>query len=148
MKVVIRNAKKSDTSSILSLLYDLGRPEPRNKKEKTVFENEIENYISDPTKMILVAESNSKITGIVSIIFLRRLNFSRLEMYIPELVVKNEFRHLGIGKKLIEHCIRIGKTKKCYRIRLESGKQRKESHIFYKELGFDKHGFSFNKSLL
>lgn len=148
MDITVRDAIDKDIPSILKLLYDLGRPEPIDDKEIIVFKSKIREYFSDPAKMILVAESNSKIVGLVSIILLRRLNHAKYEMYIPELVVKKELRYSGIGKALIAKCIEIGKKKNCYRIRLESGNERKESHKFYKTLGFNQSGLSFSKNIL
>ncbi|AFS82278.1 GNAT family N-acetyltransferase [Candidatus Nitrosopumilus sediminis] len=146
--MIIRNATEKDIPSILELLYELGRPEPIDKKEIIVFKNKIKDYFSDPTKLILVAEIDSEIVGLVSIIFLRRLNHAKFEMYVPELIVKKKHRFTGVGKKLIAKCISIGKEENCYRIRLESGNQRKESHKFYKGLGFEQSGLSFSKNLL
>lgn len=148
MDITIRDAIDKDILPILELLYELGRPEPIDDKEITVFKSKIREYFSDPSKMILVAESNSEIVGLVSIILLRRLNHAKYEMYIPELVVKKDLRYSGIGKALIAKCIELGKKKNCYRIRLESGNERKESHKFYKTLGFSQSGLSFSKSLL
>ena len=82
-----------------------------------------------------------------SMIFLQRLNQTRLELYIPELVVTKKDRRQGIGKKLMEYCIQIAKDSNCYRIRLESGNSRKESHMFYKNLGFNQSSLSFEKKL-
>lgn len=148
MVLIIKNATEKDIPSILELLYELGRPEPIDKREITVFKNKIKDYFSDPSKIILVAEIDSEIVGLVSIILLRRLNHAKFEMYIPELVVKEEHRFSGVGKKLIAKCVEVSKKKNCYRIRLESGNQRKESHKFYKGLGFEQSGFSFSKNLL
>ena len=147
MEIKIRNASKKDIPSILELLYELERPKPIDENEVKIFENVTEDYFSDTSKFILVAESDSKIMGLVSIILLRRLNRAKSEMYIPELVVKNKFRHSGIGKKLISECIVLAKSKNCYRLRLESGNKRKESHEFYKNLGFEQYGLSFSLSL-
>lgn len=146
--MIIRNAIEKDIPSILDLLYELGRPEPIDNREIAVFKNKIKDYFSDPLKIILVAEVNSEIVGLVSIILLRRLNHAKFEMYIPELVVKEKNRFSGVGKKLIAKCIEIGKKKNCYRIRLESDNQRKESHKFYKGLGFMQSSLSFSKNLL
>ena len=148
MDMTIRDAIDKDIPPILELLYELGRPEPIDDKEITIFKSKIREYFSDPSKMILVAESDSKIVGLVSIILLRRLNHAKYEMYIPELVVKKELRYSGIGKVLITKCIELGKKKNCYRIRLESGNERKESHKFYKTLGFSQSSLSFSKNLL
>ena len=88
-----------------------------------------------------------KIVGMVSIVFLSRLNQTTLEMYIPDLVVHEKYQSKGIGKKLINSCISLAKEKKCHRIRLESGNQRKESHQFYKHLGFEQSALFFAKNL-
>ncbi|MGD8707459.1 MAG: GNAT family N-acetyltransferase [Nitrosopumilaceae archaeon] len=148
MTVLIRDASEEDIPQILKLLYELGRPEPVDEKEIKVFKNKINDYFSDPSKLIIVAEKESKILGLVSVILLQRLNHAKFEMYIPELVVTEEHRYYGIGKKLITYCIELAKKKNCYRIRLESGNQRTESHQFYKSLGFEQSSLSFNKNLL
>ena len=88
-----------------------------------------------------------KIVGMVSLMFLPRLNQTNVELYIPELVVLEEYQGQGIGRKLIESCISIAKKEKCHRIRLESGNQREESHKFYNHLGFAQSAFSFTKNL-
>jgi N-acetylglutamate synthase-like GNAT family acetyltransferase len=148
MQVLIRQASEKDIPSILELLYELGRPEPVDEKEIKIFKNKISDYFSDPLKFIIVAEKDSQILGLASIILLQRLNHAKFEMYIPELVVTKEQRYSGIGKNLISYCIDLAKKKNCYRIRLESGNQRTESHKFYKSLGFVQSSLSFDKTLL
>ena len=112
------------------------------------FRNQVKKYLGDSDKKILVAEIDDiKIIGMVSIMFLPRLNRSSLEMYIPELVVLEKFQNQGVGKKLITSCLSLANKKKCHRIRLESGKQRKNSHKFYKNLGFEESASSFSKIL-
>lgn len=145
MNLTIRKPTENDVPSILSLLYELERPRPFDENEIKVFQNKIQDYFSDSHKNILVAEKEKIIVGIVSIIYLQRLNRAKLEMYIPELIVTEKFRYSGIGKKLIQHCMDIAKKKNCYRIRLESGNQRKESHRFYKSMGFEQSALSFTK---
>ena len=88
-----------------------------------------------------------KIVGMMSIVFLSRLNQNTLEMYVPELIVSQNYRSNGIGKKLINFSIDIGKEKKCHRMRLESGNQRTESHKFYRNLGFETSSIFFTKNL-
>ena len=147
MEISIIKATDKDIPFILELLYDLDRPIPIDEKEIKVFRNKIKDYFLDPQKTILVAKQDSKIVGFVSIILLRRLNRAKLEMYIPELIVTKQLRNLGIGKKLIQYCIDLAKKKDCYRIRLESGNQRKNSHKFYKSIGFEQSALSFTKHI-
>lgn len=144
---IIRSASKKDIPIILDLLYELGRPKPQKDSQVDAFEKLITKYVSDYDKEILVAENQGDIVGMVSIMYLPRLNHEFFEMYIPELIVNKNYQNKGIGKKLIESCIKHAMDKKCHRIRLESGNQRKESHVFYKNLGFDQSGLSFSKNL-
>ena len=146
--LVIRTASKNDMPIILGLLYELGRPKPSKDSDVDEFRKLVKKYISDSNKKILVAELNSvEIIGMVSIEFLTRLNQVNHEMYIPELVVLEQYRNQGAGQKLINACVDLGKEKKCHRIRLESGNQRKDSHKFYQKLGFEQSSLSFTKNL-
>ena len=147
MGIQIRKAAKNDIPIILDLLYELGRPKPDNNSDGDVFQRLIKEYFSEENKEIMLAETNTTIVGIVSMMFLSRLNQKYPELYIPELVVTKDFQNQGVGEKLINACIVIAKERKCYRIRLESGNQRKESHKFYKKLGFEQTALSFSKNL-
>lgn len=146
--VEIRTASDNDIPIILGMLYELGRPKPQIDSDVDVFRKLVKKYITDSDKIILLAVSNdTKIIGMVSIVFLSRLNRDTLEMYIPELVVLEKYHRQGIGKKLIQSCISLAEEKKCHRIRLESGNQRKESHQFYSSLGFEQSSLSFTLNL-
>ena len=148
MNIVVRTASDNDLPIILGLLYDLGRPKPQKDSDVEAFRKLVKKYVTDLDKKILVAEfDDMKIVGMVSIVFLSRLNQTTLEMYIPELVVLEKYQNQGIGKKLINSCIVLAKDKKCHRIRLESGNIRKKSHQFYKHLGFEQSALSFTKNL-
>ena len=146
--VTIRESIHDDIPLILELLYELGRQKPQKDSELEKFEKLLKNYMQDDDKKILVAQDNdSKIIGMISMVFLPRLNQNTLEMYVPELIVLQNYRSKGIGKKLINFSIELGKEKKCHRIRLESGNQRIESHKFYKHLGFEDSSIFFTKNL-
>jgi ribosomal protein S18 acetylase RimI-like enzyme len=148
MKLNIRPAKKNDIPLILGLLYELGRPKPEKDSDVDTFRNLVKKQISDSDKTILIAESNDvNVVGMISIIFLPRLNQINYEMYIPELSVTEKYQKKGVGTRLIDACISLAKEKKCHKIRLESGIQRKEAHHFYKNLGFESKSLSFTKNL-
>ena len=146
--LLIRSASSKDIPILLGLLYELGRPKPQTDSDVEIFRKLVTKYIKDSDKTILVAKiDDMKIVGMVSIVFLTRLNQKNLELYIPELIVLKKYQKSGIGKSLIHSCISIGKEKKCHRIRLESGIQRNESHEFYRHLGFEQSALSFTKKL-
>ena len=142
--ITIKEASKNDIPIILGLLYELGRPKPQKDSQVDSFRKLTKKYLTDSDKQILVAVlDDMRIVGMVSMIFLSRLNRDSLEMYIPELVVVKEYQNQGIGKQLINSCVVLAKKKNCHRIRLESGNQRIESHNFYKHLGFEQYAQSF-----
>lgn len=146
--LTIREASTKDIPILLGLLYDLGRPKPQKDSDVETFRKLVSKYVKDSDKTILVAElDDMKIIGMVSVMYLQRLNQSTLEMYIPELVVLQKYHNQGMGKKLINSCITLAKEKKCHRIRLESGNQRKDSHEFYKHMGFEQYALSFTLNL-
>ena len=146
--IAIETASEKDIPILLGLLYELGRPKPQTDSDVDAFRNLVKKYLVDSDKKIIVAKLNDiEIVGMVSMMFLPRLNRSTLELYIPELVVLEKYQNQGIGKRLINSCIELAKEKKCHRIRLESGNQRKESHQFYKHLGFEQSALSFTKNL-
>ena len=146
--VIIREAFDKDIPVILGLLYKLGRPKPQEDSDVDKFRKLLKKQITDLDKKILIAELDDiEIVGMVSMMFLPRLNRITLEVYIPELVVLEKYQKQGIGKKLIDSSITLAKEKKCHRIRLESGNQRKESHQFYTNLGFEQSSLSFTKNL-
>lgn len=147
MTISIRPAKKNDTPLILGLLYELGRPKPEKDSDLNSFRDLVKNQINDSDKTVLVAESNDvNVVGMVSVIFLPRLNQIQYEMYIPELIVTEKYRNQGIGTSLINACISMARQKKCHKIRLESGIQRIQAHQFYKNLGFESKSLSFTKN--
>ena len=146
--ISVRKGSTKDTPLILGLLYELGRPKPQKDSDVDVFRKLVAKYLKDSDKIILVAVLDDvKIVGMVSGMFLPRLNQPTLELYIPELIVLEKYQNQGIGKKLLNSSISIGKEKNCHRIRLESGNSRKKSHQFYKALGFEQSSLSFTKYL-
>ncbi len=146
--MTVREASEKDIPAILELLYELGRPRPQKDSDVDMFKRQIKSYIRNVDKTILVAElEDMKIVGISSVVFLPRLNQITCEMYIPELVVLERYHNQGIGKRLVNACIALGKDKKCHRVRLESGNIRTESHQFYRHLGFEQSALSFTMNL-
>jgi GNAT superfamily N-acetyltransferase len=133
--------------SIVKLLTELGRPKPKTVREKKVFEKLIRTYIYDKDKRLLVAYDGPKMVGLISMLLLKRLNQTKLEMYVPELVVLSKYQRMGIGKKLVSRCILLARKEKCFRIRLESGYPRTSSHRFYKKIGFVDYAITFKKAL-
>jgi GNAT superfamily N-acetyltransferase len=154
LDVKVRFATYSDIDTILKLLYELGRPAPKNNIQEQKFSEIIRSFLSKDTNKILLAIipdrdlGVDRIIGLLSYILIQRLNLEKLELWIPELVVSHEYRDKGIGTILLNECESVAKNNNCYRIRLESGNDRIEAHNFYKKLGFKQSAFMFEKRLV
>jgi GNAT superfamily N-acetyltransferase len=147
MPPIIRRARMKDTDRMIELVSELGRREPKNEEEIKHFAKLIQNYISEKDKMILVAEIDSKIVGLISLVFLPRLNKNKPEAWIPDFIVDQEYRNKGIGRELLMKCIDIARREKCWRIRLETGLSRKRAQRFYKMMEMKPFALAFKLSL-
>jgi GNAT superfamily N-acetyltransferase len=91
-----------------------------------------------PTRMQLLQNLyGSKRLGMISLVFLQRLNRTRLEAWVPDFIVNQEHRNKGIGRELLKRCMEMARKEKCWRIRLETGLARKRSQKFYKLIGME-----------
>jgi ribosomal protein S18 acetylase RimI-like enzyme len=148
-QVKLIQAKMTDAKSIIELQAQLDRPLPKNKHQIRKFQQLVKDYIRlKDSRGIILATSNSKVIGMVSYVLIDRLNQPLSELWIPELVVTNEYRNRGIGKRLVQKCESIARRNKCYRIRLESRNDRIDSHDFYKKIGFSQMALAFEKKLI
>jgi len=57
--------------------------------------------------------------------------------FIENVITDKNYRQKGIGRALIKMAVEHGKVNNCYKIILQSGSARKESHIFYEKCGFE-----------
>ena len=57
--------------------------------------------------------------------------------FLENVITDKNYRQKGIGRALIRMAINHGKVNNCYKIILQSGSARKESHIFYEKCGFE-----------
>ncbi len=63
------------------------------------------------------------------------------------LVVDENYRNLGIGKKILDHLEKLGRQMDCVRFVLDSYSENKKSHPLYFREGFYIRGFHFMKDL-
>lgn len=114
---------KEDLANVYS--YNLDRDETFNK---VVFlDNKMIAYYSGYTSM--------------------NLYHSGKVFYLQIIIVDENYRNLGIGKKIIDDIMDISSSEKCKAIELDSAFFRESAHRFYTNLGFRKRGYVFSKLL-
>ena len=88
------------------------------------------------TILFCVIASNEKIVGWIHGFYSLRIE-SDFFVEIGGLVVDENFRKNGIGKKLVDKVMEWSKLKNCEKVRVRCNVIRKESHKFYENIGFE-----------
>jgi GNAT superfamily N-acetyltransferase len=87
---------------------------------------------------LLVAEDDGNIVGTTVLAILPGFAHSTSPFAVIEYVVVEEKRRSqGIGKTLMEYCLKLAKEAGCYKVILTSDKRRERAHKFYHSLGFE-----------
>lgn len=110
MNVSIRNATKNDVPQIIDLIKELAIYE-KALHEVKITQEELENdgFGDNPVFWIIVAELDNKIIG-MSFYYIRYSTWTGRNIYLEDLVVKEEYRRLGVGKLLFDETVSVAKT--------------------------------------
>jgi len=91
------------------------------------------NYLSDPNSITIVMSEQKIIIGVATLHIIKKL--TRILGLIEDVAVNEDYRGLGIGKKLVKELIKIGNEKNCDKIVLSSSEKNSK---FYEKIGFQK----------
>ena len=122
----IRLAGSSDLSELKTLLTQLTTVGNPTSVKPSVFSN------------IYVYIIQEKIVGCATLLVEDKIIHDGGRVgHIEDVTVDQNHRDQGIGKQLIEHCVRIAKERGCYKVILDCD----EKNIkFYEKCGFKTHG--------
>ena len=141
--ITIEELKKSEIPFLLDLfaLPDIDNGKILSVTEASALFDKIKTY---PDYKVYVAKVNERIVGSFSLVILDNMVHNGLSSGLVEsVVVHNQYRSRGIGKKMMEFAIQKCKEAHCYKMSLSSNMIRHRAHSFYERLGFRKHGYSF-----
>jgi GNAT superfamily N-acetyltransferase len=140
----IRESIETDIPDLSSLMNQLGYP--TTEKEMAIRYNKLNN---DSHYFTFVAEINGKIAGMIGIFKGHFYEKNEVSIRIVAFVVDEQFRNIGIGKKLVNYAEKWAKEQGALGIGLTSGKrdERKAAHYFYKSLGYVDSSIGFVKNL-
>ena len=109
MEVNIREGKKSDLPIILDLIKELAHYEKALDKVLIKLEDlEKDGFGDHPLYWILVAEINKEIIG-MSFYYIRYSTWNGKSLYLEDFVIKEKYRHKGIGSLLFKETIKVAK---------------------------------------
>jgi len=127
----IRSAEISDAGKIAALLEQLGYAAP-----STLVENKIAMLAGSPCDLVLVAEQDGIIVGMISLHTTELFHAHGRIGRITSLVIDSAQRGSGIGQLLIDAADRFFISNGCVRAEVTSADHRPEAHGFYEAQGY------------
>ncbi|MCL2764645.1 MAG: GNAT family N-acetyltransferase [Treponema sp.] len=127
---------KDDLIGILELYKQLG---DNNGSLFGIYEAyKIWDIIEKNNIKYFFAKENEKIIGSLYICIIPNLTFNGKSIgFIENVIIDQNYRQKGIGKKLMEMAVEYAKENNCYKVVLQSGIKRLEAHKFYENIGFN-----------
>jgi len=129
--VIIRRIQSADAPAAAKLLNTLGYPSTAEQVERRLVAG-----AKGADTAVFVAEIAGRVAGLLSFHCIPMFHEEGCLGRITSLVVANEFRQRGIGRKLVLAGEEFGWANRCTRIEVTSGDQRPEAHAFYQHLGY------------
>ena len=130
-EISIKKAEVRHAPQMAELLGQLGYPADPGEVRKKI--SALSNSRSD---YIWLAHSQEKMVGLLAFHLTPLLHAPGSLGRITALVVDEDFRGKGIGRRLVETAEEWGWDRECTRIELTSGDQRSRAHHFYLALGY------------
>ncbi|MDF3047791.1 MAG: Acetyltransferase [Candidatus Midichloriaceae bacterium] len=133
----IRHATNFDISGLLPLLAELGYP--ASLEDFTI---RFKRFLKTPGYGVAVCEIEKQIVGFIAWSRSNTFVSNAVRFRIEGLVVANNYRGQGIGKKLMRFVEDIARSNGICIIDLVSGLRRAKdgTHEFYKSLGYKNEG--------
>lgn len=139
----IRDSEMADLPDLLRLYSQLGQDDGHvlSLEAAAAIWGRIRSY---PDYRVRIALREGLVVGTYAILVMDNLGHCGAKSAVVEdVVVDSEFRGHGIGKAMMQDAAAIARTRRCYKIVLNSNRHRLDAHRFYENIGYERHGHSF-----
>lgn len=149
MEIRIANEKDID-NNLLKVYIEGFNLHYKNRKdiflEKTDEElkKDLINILNNPDEMIFVIDLNNKIIGYATFQCKNKVSNS---VWIDEIIIDENYRNQGYGKKLIDELSIFAKKHNCQRIELNCWSFNRDALKFYEKIGFNQQRVIFEKEI-
>lgn len=141
--VLIRPAEEEDLEAVLTLYAqpDLDDGAVLTREQAVEVFAKMRSY---PDYKIYVAEFGGVIIGTFALLIMDNLgHLGAPSGVIEDVAVDPKWQGQGIGTKMMQFALEVGRYRGCYKVALSSNLKREKAHHFYEKAGFTKHGYSF-----
>lgn len=141
ISVSFRRAVSADLERIVSLIAG-GQPTGVSREISTSPPSQ--NYIdafaaieANKNNFLVVVELESQIVGTMQLTTLQYLSHvGGSVLQIESIHVASNTRSQGIGAKMMDFALEVGRKEGCHRMQLTTDKRRPDAHRFYERMGF------------
>jgi GNAT superfamily N-acetyltransferase len=136
MAEIIRLIKKEELNDLLALYRHLNSDDGDLFVDTQVHAAVWEGILADTGQRYLVAEVDGRLVSSCVLTIIQNLNRHATPYGLIENVVTHpEYRHRGIGTRVLQRALAIARKQGCYKVMLLTG--RREAIRFYEQAGFD-----------
>jgi ribosomal protein S18 acetylase RimI-like enzyme len=135
MNGIIREARPEDFEAVAELLEELGRPKTLGTPDEPALRGRFEEWLGAPDRFVFVAEEEDAVIGMVDMALIARPNFVQPHAWVPDLIVTDGARSLGVGAALLAKAEEVAREQGAFSLALESAHWRTRAHAFYERQG-------------
>ena len=140
--VQLRNANPDDSAAVAELLGQLGYPSPPSEIPRR-----IADVLSHGGSVVVAVDVSDTPLGLLCLTRHWGLHASGGTAYIMALVIAENARGRGVGKKLVDYARQWGVENGCESITVTSAEHRDGAHRFYPAVGLPYTGRRFSAKL-
>lgn len=138
--LVIRNSSCDDVNDMLPLMRQLCYP-----TTPSVLKEHLSMLDNHPLQCSLVAELDGNVVGTTFLKLYQSHDMKRPVSQISAMVVDEEYRGTGIGKRLLRAAESWCKEHESSQVYLSTGDHNKSAKTFYEHLGYTCSGYRLSK---
>jgi GNAT superfamily N-acetyltransferase len=134
MKFLVRKGTKPDLPQVLNLVKELAAYEKApHEVTVTVADMERDGFGKNPIFDFFVAEAENKIIGI-ALYYIKYSTWKGKCVFLEDIIVTEQYRKYGIGKKLFDEIVKVAKTMQVKRLEWQVLEWNEPAIKFYKKL--------------
>jgi len=134
MNVTIRKGLKSDIPQVLELVKELAAYEKApDEVAVTIEEMELDGFGANPIFQFFVAEVDGKTVG-VALYYIKYSTWKGKCVFLEDIIVTEEYRKYGIGKKLFDEVVKVAKEMGARRMEWQVLEWNEPAIKFYEKL--------------
>lgn len=134
-RVVVRQARRSDSATFLKLLAELAKFEKLPLPSGSAMQRIVKDIFDRRTLHLLVADRDGELVGYALYFFSYSSFLARPTLYLEDLFVLGSERGAKVGSLLFAKCIDVARARECGRMEWSVLNWNRRAITFYEKLG-------------